>query len=425
MSGNQLAGAIPPALLSIRRLSWVSLGGNPGLTGCRPTAHYMWLDDDPDTEPPVCPEEPLAELCESGTAVPDPAHNPALVADCAVLLTIRDPLAGEAVLDWDADRPITTWEGITIGGDPPRVVALALPSRGLRGHLPPRLGRLHGLRELRLGDNRLSSPIPFELRALDSLESLELHGNELIGRIPAVLGGLPRLESLTLHDNRLRGPIPATLTYASTLERLSLGSNAGLSGCILPALQEVAENDLADLGLPVCPPPIPPGEACENGTAVPNPADNPGLVSDCVALITAKRAFVSDVPLNWEAGRPITEWEGVSIGGEPGRVHGLSLEGRGLAGHIPPGLGGLTELRDLSLRSNALFGPIPAELGDLRTLQSLNLRSNWLTGPIPPELGGLLVLQSLDLSHNRLAGPFRPSWGLSVAWESYRCRGTS
>ena len=423
LNDNHLTGPIPATLRFPGQrfghpLSSLWLSGNPGLTGCLPPGWERapgWEPADGDWQPSraTCPPEPSPEeLCENGTAVPDPAHNPALVADCAVLLAIRDPLAGDITLDWDADRPITTWEGITIGGDPPRVVALALPARGLTGHLPPRLGRVRGLRDLQLSDNQVSGPFPPEIGGLGSLQRLRLDGNRLIGPIPPTLGGLLQLETLRLDDNQLSGPIPGSLTYPRTLKQLSLNGNTGLTGCLAPTLPTVPENDLAQLGLPDCPPPIPPAEICENGTVVPSPADDPGLVSDCAALLAVKRASASDVPLNWDAGRPITEWDGITIGGTPGRVRALELWYGGLAGAIPPELGQLTELRTLTLRGfraispgNQLFGPIPAELGNLRSLRSMRLSGNLLSGPIPVELGGLPLLEYLDLSGNELTGP--------------------
>ena len=426
LNNNQLSGPVPEVLRTLSRGTRVERGeeevidfdGNSALTGCLPV-WGRWRYEGEEGNPPECSPPSWAQ-CENGTAVPDPAHSYHLVTDCAVLLMVRDPLAGKARLDWHPDRPITTWEGITIGGDPPRVVALALPARGLTGHLPPRLSQLPGLRELRLEDNRLSGPIPSDLRALGLLESLRLDGNQLIGPVPPTLGGLFHLESLHLHDNQLSGPIPPALTYPPTLDRLSVNGNVGLTGCLPPPLRAVPENDIAQLGLPDCPPPIPPGDICENGTVVPNPAGNPGLLADCGALLTAKRGFVSDVPLDWEADRPITEWEGITIGGTPARVQGLELWNRGLGGQIAPQLGDLSELRTLSLRGDYLSGPIPAELGELRSLESLDLSNNELTGPIPPELGALRGLATLRLGWNRLTGPIPAELGtlprLEVLW---------
>ena len=38
------------------------------------------------------------------------------------------------------------------------------------------------------------------------------------------------------------------------LQSLRLSGNPSLSGCVPPALRDVATNDLADLALPDCPP---------------------------------------------------------------------------------------------------------------------------------------------------------------------------
>ena len=49
----------------------------------------------------------------------------------------------------------------------------------------------------------------------------------------------------------LTGEIPASLTNLSKLKKLKLAGNA-LTGCIPAALQNVAENDLSELGLEYC-----------------------------------------------------------------------------------------------------------------------------------------------------------------------------
>ena len=79
--------------------------------------------------------------CAAGAAVPAVAADPGLVRDCETLLAIRDVLAGGAELDWSADRPITEWEGVELGGVPPRVSGLKLVGRGLSGVIPSELGR--------------------------------------------------------------------------------------------------------------------------------------------------------------------------------------------------------------------------------------------------------------------------------------------
>ena len=53
-----------------------------------------------------------------GAVSPD---NTALVSDCETLLNIRNILAGTASLNWAADTPIKSWDGISVGGTPLRV----------------------------------------------------------------------------------------------------------------------------------------------------------------------------------------------------------------------------------------------------------------------------------------------------------------
>ena len=81
-----------------------------------------------------------AGTCSTGGAVADVANNPGLVSDCEALLAARDTLAGNATLNWSADKPMTEWEGVIFAGSPPRVIALDLSARGLTGELPTETG---------------------------------------------------------------------------------------------------------------------------------------------------------------------------------------------------------------------------------------------------------------------------------------------
>ena len=143
---------------------------------------------------------------------------------------------------------------------------------------------------------------------------------------------------------------------------------------------------------------------CSTGGAVVDPANNPGLVSDCRVLIESRDALVGGGSLDWSPGTPISAWEGVTVEGAPGRVVELSLQNKELAGAVPAQLGNVFNLRRLVLSQNALMGEIPAELGDLSNLTVLELDQNQLTGTIPVGLANLTNLNELDLSSNRLSG---------------------
>ena len=150
--------------------------------------------------------DPALQAAICGAAVPVPTANAELVRDCASLLKARDRLAGDATLNWSADRPMTEWTGVTIAGVPRRVTKLDLSDSGLTGEFTGLLGNLRGLAELRLS------------------------GNALTGRIPS------KLQLLT------------------ALTHLYLANNA-LTDCVLASLRTVTNNDLATLNLPDCAPP--------------------------------------------------------------------------------------------------------------------------------------------------------------------------
>ena len=85
-------------------------------------------------------------------------------------------------------------------------------------------------------------------------------------------------------------------------------------------------------------------DACASEGAVPDPDNNPGLVSDCAALLAARDTLAGAATLDWAAETPIAEWDGVIPRGTPLRVTMLLLQERQLTGEIPPELGNLSNL---------------------------------------------------------------------------------
>ena len=173
----------------------------------------------------------------------------------------------------------------------------------------------------------------------------------------------------------------------------------------LPTVAAVAMVLLAAALVPLLPAYAQSGTgSCANGIAVPDPANNSGLVSDCEVLLSARDTLAGTASLNWSANTPIDQWDGVTVGYAPPRVTGLYLHDRGLTGEIPSELGRLSSLLQLDLTSNELTGDIPAELGRLSDLRRLDGTNNKLTGKIPPELGSLASLDSLAFRGNQLSG---------------------
>lgn len=122
------------------------------------------------TDAPVSTTPSSPFMCDNGVAVPDPANNPALVADCEALLSSRDILSPLAKLNWNHDTPISLWQGVIADRAPARVTGLYLYGRELTGKIPEQIGDLSGLEYLWLHDNQLTGSIPAELGNLLGLE---------------------------------------------------------------------------------------------------------------------------------------------------------------------------------------------------------------------------------------------------------------
>ena len=65
----------------------------------------------------------------------------------------------------------------------------------------------------------------------------------------------------------------------------------------------MADNDLDELGLPYCDLLL----SCTTEGAVADSAENPGLVADCGALLTARDTLMGSATLNWSASTPISQ----------------------------------------------------------------------------------------------------------------------
>ena len=288
--------------------------------------------------------------------------NAGLVGDCETLLAIRDTLAGTATLNWSLDTEITSWDGVTVGGTPRRVIKLSISSQGLNGTIPSEIALLSSLEELILWGNQLSGEIPADLGNLTRLTRLTLSTNMLSGEIPSELGMLSNLRSLLISGNQLTGDIPPELGRLSNLQDLWFDRNL-LTGSIPSEL-----GDMASLA----------------------------------SLLVNSNRLTGDIPP------------------ELGRLSNLEtiwLQRNQLTGAIPEELGELANLRKLILHGNRLTGAIPWQLESLSNLESLHLSGNRLEGCIP---SALRRVESNDLANLNLPdctreGPAPSPGGLSVS----------
>ena len=327
-----------PSGRDVRVLLQLDVGSGPHAVGAR-------LREIPDTDG-----------CRAGVVVPDPAVNPGLVRDCETLLRLQDLLAVRG-LQWSDDQPMTAWHGVAVGGEPRRVRSLGpFPDLyGLTGLIPPMLGQLSGLEELRLGGNHLGGVIPPELGRLTRLRILDLRGNNIGGSIPPELGQLTSLEVLLLDGTYLSGPIPPALGRLANLRHLDL-SSTHLTGGLPP-----------ELG---------------------------GLTQATFVRITGRRSDV-DASLGGTIPRELSQLA---------NLESLDISASGLSGSIPPELGRLATLRSLDLSGNRLSGSVPPELGHLTSLTTLALHDNQLSGSIPSALTQLPNLTRISVDGNQLSG---------------------
>ena len=240
--------------------------------------------------------------------------------------------------NWLSDEPGNKWHGVETDADG-HVVVLDLRNNALNGEIPPQLGNLVNLRELRLRENQLRGEIPEELGNLSNLEVLSLARNRLGGTIPPVLGNLTNLRELRIWSNDLDGEIPSALANLTKLRVFSLGGNA-LTGEIPPWL-----GDLTGL----------------------------------------RTLYVSDNRLTGEIPDGL---------GELRDVRYFLVDRNRLHGEIPSWLIDFP-LRELYLNDNQFSGEIPEELGELTELEALRLGGNNLAGCVPQ---GLADVPENDLS---------------------------
>jgi len=101
------------------------------------------------------------------------------------------------------------------------------------------------LRELLLGQNRLTGGVQFLEMPFPSLIHFSAPNNKLNGQIPNITSS-PTLEWLFLDHNRLTGPLPSSLFDLTTLRNLSLTGNA-LTGLVPVTVSQLT--NISDLWL--------------------------------------------------------------------------------------------------------------------------------------------------------------------------------
>ncbi|TQD91971.1 hypothetical protein C1H46_022487 [Malus baccata] len=112
-------------------------------------------------------------------------------------------------------------------------MAIGLRNNSLTGNIPREIGQLQLLRELDISFNNLSGNIPHQISNLRNLEMLDLSRNHLSGEIPASLSSLNFLSNCSVAYNNLQGQIPLG-TQLQSFDATAFEGNPGLCGSPLP-----------------------------------------------------------------------------------------------------------------------------------------------------------------------------------------------
>ena len=363
--------------------------------------------------------------------------------DRAVLAALHAATDGPNWADdenWLGDGPLEEWRGVEtdafgqvvrldLGGRqdgetgewvshglrgpiPPELGRLAglrllnLRGNALAGPIPPELGNLAGLEELWLDGNRLEGPIPPELRSLARLTSLSLSANALAGPVPEELGALAGLEGLWLDGNRLEGPIPPELGSLAHLRGLSLSANA-LEGPVPPELDGLRRLEFLHLDGNALTGALPRNLLRIGGLVRLRFERNAGLCAPGTAEFMAWLDEIGELgrgPFCNETDRAALAALHTAAGGEGWIDSEGWLDGVALAGWHGVGTDSLGRVATLDLAGNGLGGRLPAGLGDLAAMTALRVGDNALSGRLPRTLLDL-PLGELDYAGTELCAP--------------------
>ncbi|XP_068669103.1 probable LRR receptor-like serine/threonine-protein kinase At3g47570 [Aristolochia californica] len=245
----------------------------------------------------------------------------------------------------------------------------------LVGLLPNSISNLSSnLRQLSLGDNRIHGNLPRGIENLENLEILTLPNMFLTGEIPDSIGKLNRLQVLALKQNKLSGVLPSSIGNITSLNLLYLNEN-GLTGSIPLSLGNFGF--LQELNL------------SQNKLTGPIPKQ--------VFSLSSLTRFL-DLSHNSLSGLLPMEVGNLKNLGE------LNISNNQLSGEMPSTLSNCLSLEHLIIHANLFNGTIPSSLRTLRGIVRLDLSSNNLSGEIPKYLSDFTFLSYLNLSFNNLEG---------------------
>ncbi|GLT85466.1 hypothetical protein SLE2022_036560 [Rubroshorea leprosula] len=299
--------------------------------------------------------------------------------------------------------------------------------------IPPSIGGLRELKELRLQYNEFNATFPEQIGNLSNLELLWMANNgfvrmkipnrftqlkklrnlwmratNLIGEIPEGFANISSLEWLDLSENNLDGPIPSRLLMLKKLTNLFLYNNE-LSGEI-PRPVEALNLSRIDL--------------CMNNLTGTIPGEF-GMMRNLVFFNLMSNQLTGEIPAGMDQ-LPVLKVFRVFANklsgvlppelGLHSKLEYFEVCDNQFTGQLPNNLCASGVLLGVVAFSNNLTGQIPTSLGNCSTLRTVQLYNNQFSGEIPPGLWTTVNLSVLILSNNSFSGelPSQLAWNLSM-----------
>ncbi|KAM5585536.1 putative LRR receptor-like serine/threonine-protein kinase [Rosa sericea] len=355
--------------------------------------------------------------------------------DHSALLALKSHITSDPqnmiLTNWSTPSSICNWVGVTCGARHLRVTVLNLSYMGVTGTIPPELGNLSFLVELRFRNNSFHGTIPQELSRLRLLKILHFGFNNFKGTIPSWLGAVSKLQNVSLHGNQFSGLIPTNIFNLSAVQRIDLRFNQ-LSGSIpreIGNLTMLKAIGLDSNNLRGIPNEIGTLDQLEQIFVQDNALEGyvPGAIfnmSSLTALVLTGNSLNGRLPDNICQHLPSIQQlylgENQFVGPLPSKLWQckelavLDLSSNNVNGSIPKNIGNLTQIKVIHLGSNNLTGTIPDEIGDIPNLEFLALGFNNLNGLIPSRVFNMSTIQTLSLIVNDLSGSLPVNIGLGV-----------
>ncbi|XP_034212799.1 receptor-like protein 2 [Prunus dulcis] len=156
---------------------------------------------------------------------------------CRLPRLVYEPNIASQVEAFEIELPLTIGQNSNPTFLPHRLAyfaaSLDLSNNNINGHIPAEIGQLQLLRKLALNSNNFSGIIPYQISNLKNLEVFNLSTNHLSGIIPLSLASLNFLKEFDVSYNSLEGPIP-TSTQLQSFEASAFEGNPKLCGAPLP-----------------------------------------------------------------------------------------------------------------------------------------------------------------------------------------------